>query len=255
MSEIHVSDQAVSPDALRRVAIFRELDDGELDELSRLFVELHVPADYFVIEEGEHSAAFFVIREGGVQVVSDAVGGPMTLLAQLHPGGFFGELGLFGTGKQIASVRTTKPSRLLKISKRDLLGFLARQPAIKRKLQATASYRYSTHVAAAMELGRRREVRIRFNHPVVLRLEDGTTRRATLQDLSIRGLGLDGAPPDWQQDATVRFALGLANGDLDLVGRVTWRHGDQIGMVFERRHPNHDMLIQLTIRMLLESTH
>ncbi len=254
MSEIQISTDTVRPADLRRAAIFRELDNDELAQLSRLFVELQVPADYLVLREGERSEAFYVIRKGTVAVFSDAVGKPVADLAHLGPGDFFGEMGLFGIWKRTASVRSTRETRLLKIASRDLLRFLDRRPEVKRKLEATASYRYSTHVAAALELGRRREVRIGFNHPVSLRLGDGATRLATLINLSIRGLSLDNAPPEWQEGETVSFGLRLPNGELELAGRINWRQGEQVGMRFERTQRNHDMLIQLTIRMLLEAT-
>ncbi len=254
MSRVQVFIDAVTPGDLRLAEVFRELDDEELGRLSRRFIELELPTDCYLIQHGERSDAFYVVREGTVAVFRDAVGEPVQLHAHLHRGDFFGEMGLFGIGEQKASVRTTEPSRVLKVTRRDLLAFLDAYPAIRRKLLATASYRYTTNMAASLELVRRHEVRIRFEHPIVLYLDDGTTKEAVLQNLSLGGLSLEGAPADWQDGESVRFGLGLQNGVLQLAGIVSWRSGDRAGVGFEKTQPNHSMLIQLTIRMLLEKT-
>jgi CRP-like cAMP-binding protein len=254
MPTIQTLTDTLSPSDLRLAEIFREHEDEELSQLCQWFVELKLPADCYLIQEGERSDAFYVIREGTVAVFRDVVGDPVQLLAHLHRGDFFGEMGLFGIGEQQASVRTTVPCRVLKITRRDLLGFLDEHPKIRRKLLAAASYRYTANMAASLELVRRREVRIRFNYPVLLHLQDDTTENATLQNLSLGGLSLQGAPDEWSKGSAVQFGLGLANGVLQLVGRISWRSGDRIGIIFEKTHPNHNMLIQLTIRMLLEQT-
>lgn len=254
MPSIQVSIDSVTPDDLRLAQIFRELDDAELGKLCKRFMELRLPTDCQLIQHGERSDAFFVVREGTVAVFHDVIGEPVYLHAHLGRGDFFGEMGLFGIGEQQVSVRTTEPSRILKVTRHDLLSVLDAHPSIRRKLLATASYRYTANMAASLELVRRHEVRIRFEHPVVLHLDDGTTKEAVLENLSLGGLALDGAPAEWQKGEGVRFGLGLASGVLQLAGTISWRSGERAGVGFEKTQPNHNMLIQMTIRMLLEKT-
>ena len=245
----------VDPSDLHRAAIFFELDENELDQLSRRFVEVHVPVDDFIVQGGgEPSGAFYVIKDGTVAVFNDTLGEPVQLLAQLGPGEFFGEFEILGIGHRSVSVRAVKDTYLLKISKDDLLEFLEQQPVIERKLQAAASSRYVRNVIGTLELARSRKTRIRFAHPVKLRLADDSDHPATLHNLSLGGLSLSQAPARWQPDDVVRFGLGLEAGELELAGRISWRREDRIGMAFVETHRNHNMLLQLTIRMLLEAT-
>jgi len=249
---VTISD-AVHPTDLRYTELFRELSDDELKRLAKWFVKLFVPSEYTIIHEGERSEGFYIVREGSVAVFRDAVGQPVQLLARLHRGDFFGELGLFGMAKRTASVRTTEPSCILKITKRDLLAFLNDQPAIKLTLQCNAVRRYSSNIAATLELGQRREVRIRMYHDVTLRTEDGTSQVVQLENLSLGGMSLGGAPVSWEPNRLVRFGLDLEGGVLELAGRVVWRIKDRVGVAFTKDLPNHDTLIQVTIRSLLES--
>lgn len=246
-------EDAVSRTELRDVALFTDLDDAELDRLAQGFVELRVPADHYIYREGELSDAFYVIREGAVAVFRDAVGEPAQLLVRLRPGDFFGEIGLLGPSTHSTSVRASEPSRLFRIPKEDFLPFLDDHPELKAELEMVATRRHGANLAAALKLGRQREVRMRVNRDVVLRLEDGTAQPARLENLSVGGFCLHGAPPSWQPERSVRFALELGMGTLRLAGRIAWRRGDAVGMAFSEMSANHDAIIQLAIRLLLES--
>ncbi|MCP4654062.1 MAG: cyclic nucleotide-binding domain-containing protein [bacterium] len=246
-------DGAVSCTELRDVALFSNLDDVELERLAKGFVELRVPADHFIHHEDELSDAFYVIREGAVAAFRDAVGEPAQLLARLHQGDFFGEIGLFGTSTHSASVRATEPSRLLRIPKEDFLPFLDDHPEVKAELETVAIRRHGANLAAALKLGQQREVRMRLDRDVVLRLEDGTAHPVRLENLSVGGFCLHGAPQSWQPVQSVGFALELGIGTLRFAGRIAWRRGDAVGMAFTEMSSNHDAIIQLAIHLLLES--
>ncbi len=238
--------------ALRRVALFEDLDEGELARLNRRFVELEVPRHAMVVHDGEPSTGLYVVREGALAVFRQTVGKPVQLLAQLGPGESFGELGIFGEGRHMASVRANEPSRILRITRRDLLDFFGDHPEIEQKLQLAAARRHLANVTAMLELGRRREVRIYLGQPVRLEVAEGEVVSAVLENLSLNGLCLDGAPAEWQPGLNVRFGLGLREGLLRLKGRVLWRREDTVGLLFEKLTPNHDTIIQMAIRVALE---
>lgn len=239
-------------DDLRRVSLFQDLDDREIARLSDRFAELEVPRHQVIAREGDDADGFYVIRRGSVAVFREAVGKPVMLLARLGRGEFFGELGIFGEGKHMASVRASQDSRILKIGRDDLLAFFGDRPEIEQKLRLAAARRHLSQVTAFLDLGRRREVRIHLDQPVQLEIAPGQRHRAVLENLSLGGLSLGDAPASWQAGRTVSFGLGLREGHLQLKGRIVWRLEDSLGMVFEKLTPNHDTLIQMAIRVALE---
>lgn len=239
-------------EVLRPLDLFEDLDDDELRRLARRFVDLEVPTHGVIAREGEEAAGFYVIRSGAVAVFRDAISKPVQLLARLGRGQYFGELSLYGGGRHSASVRASEPSRILRISRDDFLAFLAEHPATEQKFQHAAARRHAANVAMALEHGRRREVRFRCSHPVVLEMPNGAPRRAVLENLSLGGASLRKAPPEWRVGERVSFALGLREGQIHLVGRIAWRIDDTVGIAFIKTLANHDMIIQMAIRVLLE---
>ena len=243
--------QAAAED-LGRVELFRDLDHDELQRLADRFVEIEVEAGRLVLQQGQPSAEFYVLAEGALAVFRDVIGSPVQLLARLHPGDFFGELGLFVEGQNVASVRASEPARVLKISKQGLLRFLEDHPPIFHKLQMAAARRHSANMAAALEMGRRREVRIRCRHEVLIKLEDGEAHPVLIENLSLGGICLSGLPEGWQLGEEVTFWLGIRENEIELHGRVAWLRDGATGLAFVRRSPNHDMIIQMATRLLLE---
>lgn len=237
---------------LRGVALFRDLDASELERLVGRFEALSFPADQLIVSEGEATSGLYVVREGSVAVFRASVGKPVQLLARLGAGDLFGELDIFGEGQHMASVRASEASSVLRIAHQDLLDFFRDHPEIEQKLQLAAARRHLANVTAHLDLGRRREVRIHLGQPIRLELAPGDVRAATLENLSLDGLSLSGAPDDWQVGRTVNFGLGLREGQLQLEGRVVWRRDETLGMAFNKSHPNHDTLIQMAIRVALE---
>lgn len=239
---------------LKLVELFQDLDDAELRRLADWFVELSVPAQRLILQEGKTSEAFFVIAEGAVAVFRDAIGSPVHLLARLGQGDFFGELGLFVDGRHVASVRSTEPCRLLKITKKDLMLFLDDHGHVFHKLQLAAARRHSANLASSLEMGRRREIRIRCSNGVMLRLEDGSEHTVLLENLSLGGVCIRQAPEIWEVGDDVVFFLAIRENEVRLSGRVAWRQGDSLGLAFIKKLPNHDMIIQMATRLLLELT-
>lgn len=237
---------------LKLVELFRELEEGELERLADWFVELSVPSQRLVLQEGKSSEAFFVIAEGSVAVFRDAIGSPVHLLARLGRGDFFGELGLFVDGRHAASVRATEGCRLLKITKKDLLRFLDDHPSVFHKLQLAAARRHSANLASTLELGRRREIRIRCSNEIAMSLDDGTVHQVLLENLSLGGVCIRQAPENWSVGDDVVFYLGIRENEVRLSGRVAWRRGDSLGLAFIKKSKNHDMIIQMATRLLLE---
>jgi CRP/FNR family transcriptional regulator, cyclic AMP receptor protein len=89
-------------DALRRVPLFADLDDGELGQVALLFKERHFAAGETVVKEGADGAAFFLIDSGRAAV--SVRGGER---ADLGPGDHFGEIALIDEGVRSATITAT----------------------------------------------------------------------------------------------------------------------------------------------------
>ncbi len=244
-----VSDAALLQE-LRQTDLFHDLGDEELALLARRVGVYSIPADQYIVHQDQPSEALFLLRDGAVTVVHDAVGQPVQPLALLHRGDFFGEMCLFDA-THTASVRSTEPCRVLRIPKRDLEELLRLRPTLGEELRRVATARFNARIAAIVELGRRREVRVRFCRRLPLLTADGETA-TTLESLSLGGIGLKDVPEAWRGKALVQFGLKIRDQVLRLRGRIVWRRGERVGIELTKSHPNHDAIIQLLISWLRE---
>ena len=248
-----ISRSPVEAGDLRPVGLLRDLDSADLGRLTKLFAELEVPGGSLIVQEGEHADCFFVVAEGALVVFRDTRGEPVQLLDRLYKGDYFGELGLFGGGRHCASVRASVPSRVLRITKEGFLHFLTDHPLILETLQTSAARKHSANVASSLELGRRREVRMRCSREVEIRLAGGETRQVVVENLSVGGICLSGAPQSWEVSQEVSFSIAVRENELHLKGKVVWKFAHGVGISFTKQTPNHDMIVQMAVRLLVES--
>ena len=89
-------------DVLRRVPLFADLDQRELQQAGRLFKERRFSAGETVVKEGSGGAAFFLIETGTATVSARG-----RERAQLGPGDYFGELALIDEGERSATITAT----------------------------------------------------------------------------------------------------------------------------------------------------
>lgn len=253
-----VEETSVMTD-LRDSALFSGVSTSDLELIADLVEAIDVDEEAYVFREGDPADALYIVQQGSVSVFRDTIGLPMQTLAHLRRGEFFGEMGMLCGVERSASVRAIEPTRVMRIDRDKLSQLVERHPILQRRLQATAARRHSANIASALELGRRREVRIRFHHQVTLELENSRSWDATLENLSLGGLCLRGAPEDWEVEEDVEFGLGLKVGMLPLAGRIAWRRADlpqgsSLGLAFNKTSSNHDKLIQMAIHLLLETS-
>ena len=117
-------------DFLRRVSLFKDLEDDQLGRLAALMEEERHPAYKLIFREGDPVDAFYMVREGMVTMFRDVQGKPQQVVARLEECGFFGEMGLLNDkARRYASARTAAPTVLLRVEKPDLIKLLAENPA------------------------------------------------------------------------------------------------------------------------------
>jgi len=242
-------------DFLRKVSLFADLDDAQLERLAGLLKEEHHPAYKLIFREGDPVDAFYLVHDGLVTVFRDQEGKPQQVLARLEEGGFFGEMGLLNDkARRYASARTAAPTTLLRMDKPELIDLLATNPGLELKFRAEVIRRHGMNVSALLGLAGQRDVRIRLGVDAMLEMEDGSRMPVTLENLSLGGVGLSGVPDSWQTGYLVKFRLGRRDEPaiLDVSGTITWREGDTIGIAFGPEAAGNALLVQRALRRFLE---
>jgi MFS family permease len=119
---------AAAAERLRpRVALLAELDllaDADRRALERLAAaaqEIVMPAGQVVIREGDEADALWILADGELAVQASGDGPEPRELAPVTAPGYVGELGLLHGIPRTASVRTLRPSTLLRIGSQDFL--------------------------------------------------------------------------------------------------------------------------------------
>ena len=103
------------PGVLRRVKIFAEFSDEQLEKFIR-FMEVQPVRQWTeIVKQGQHGDAMYLVLEGELRVRL-MIGGKETTLVTLGAGEFFGEIALFDQGPRSADVVANKDSTLLMIA-------------------------------------------------------------------------------------------------------------------------------------------
>lgn len=86
-------------DLLRRVPVFSDLEDRELEAVAESFKQRTFDAGTIIAEEGKGGVGFFVIEDGTAKIT---VGGKEK--GTVGPGDYFGEIALIDDGARTATV-------------------------------------------------------------------------------------------------------------------------------------------------------
>jgi CRP-like cAMP-binding protein len=119
-----------TPDDLKQVPLFAELDSRQLRRLAKHFRARTVPAGTVVVREGEMSGAGFFVVADGEAVVN--VGG--NDVKTVGPGEHFGELALVSEGKRSATITARTELQLYEIPFWDFREFAHANPDVTWKL-------------------------------------------------------------------------------------------------------------------------
>lgn len=121
--------------APQKYRLFAEMEEQDRASLLDLAEQRSYGADQVVVREGEPHEGLFLISDGAVEVLrlGEEPGGAEGLgveesLTRFSTGNFFGDLSVFDPGPASASVRTTRPTRILLIRREILLDFLDSHP-------------------------------------------------------------------------------------------------------------------------------
>lgn len=116
-------------DTLRRVPLFADLDDAELQALAAPMRERTFPAGATVTAEGDPGDGFYVVESGEAEVT---VGG--VRVGALGPGDWFGEIALLMGAGRAATITATTEFRCHGIAPPEFRTVVEGNPGIAWKL-------------------------------------------------------------------------------------------------------------------------
>jgi len=118
-----------SPDLIRAIPIFADLDDAAVTQLASDFIEREFSAGDAIATEGQGGLNFFVVESGSADVT---VGG--TKVGTLGPGASFGEVALVDKSARSATVTATSALRAFALPVWSFRSFAESRPSVTWKL-------------------------------------------------------------------------------------------------------------------------
>src|SRR5262245_20593093 len=141
---------------LKRLALFSDLDAGELHELAEVAQAVQFPASALIFREGEAGDCAYVVVRGSVQVFAIDRNGDEVVLAQLKELDHVGEQSLLPghSGRHNASLRACEDSTLLRIPKAEFQKILTQRQTLKDLLSATGQQQVRANAIRTRRLAR-----------------------------------------------------------------------------------------------------
>ncbi len=127
-------------DFLKKVPLFANLPDEDLDRLCAVVLEEQLPLDEILFNEGDIGDKAYVILEGEIDILKES-GGQTVLLATRKAGEVIGEMSLLDQAPRFASGRTRTDCKLLSISHENLGHLLDSSPSAARVMLSTITNR------------------------------------------------------------------------------------------------------------------
>lgn len=126
----------VPTETLRRVPLFEELDQLELQSIADLMNEANVPSGAIVTAEGGPGDGFFVIESGDAEVTVE--GSPRAVMTA---GDYFGEIALLLGSSRTATVTASTDLRCYALTPWDFRTLVEGAPSIAWKVMQSMAAR------------------------------------------------------------------------------------------------------------------
>lgn len=116
-------------DALRKIPLFRHLSYKEQTAVLSVASTRTFPGGREIVTESQPGEELFVVIKGRVSIEKNGVE-----IAELRAGGHFGEMGLIDNAPRSATVRALEPTRVMVISRPDLMALMKKESILAVKL-------------------------------------------------------------------------------------------------------------------------
>ena len=126
---------------LRRVPLFHQLNEAELERVARAAREKSYPKHSVILFEDDPGDALYIVLHGQVKVVLVGEEGREVILSILKEGDFFGEMALIDDQPRSAHVIATEESHLIVLRRDDFRQCLEESPRIALGLLQALSRR------------------------------------------------------------------------------------------------------------------
>jgi PPM family protein phosphatase len=116
-------------EALRKIPLFRHLTYKEQTAVLSIATTRTFPGGREIVVEGQPGEELFIVIRGRVAIEKNGVE-----IAELRAGGHFGEMGLIDNAPRSATVRATEPTRVMVVSRTDLMNLMKRESILAVKM-------------------------------------------------------------------------------------------------------------------------
>jgi len=127
---------------LQSIPLFESLPRDQRSVVAQHADEIDVDEGTELVRQGEFAYEFFVIEEGGAEVVRDG-----ERVAELGPGDFLGEMGIVSKATRNATVTTTSKSKVIVMTEQDFRSMSRSNPDIASRIEAAVEERCQSLVA------------------------------------------------------------------------------------------------------------
>jgi CRP-like cAMP-binding protein len=126
---------------LKKVSLFENVEDAELERITNLLTSRDVPKDAQIVTQDEPGDALFIIARGRVKVVLYGDNGREVILTILKAGEFFGEMSLVDDMPRSANVIASEDATVLILKRDQFTEHVRKSPAMALNIMAELSKR------------------------------------------------------------------------------------------------------------------
>jgi CRP/FNR family transcriptional regulator, cyclic AMP receptor protein len=125
---------------LEEMPLLAGLGEASLLALARAGRFVQVEKGQFIFFQSDSSEKVYIVRSGLVSIVLESPDGREMVINEMHPGDFFGEVGVLTRQSRSTSAIARTEGVLLELPRQAFLGILEAEPALARRiLEITAN--------------------------------------------------------------------------------------------------------------------
>ena len=117
---------------LKNVVLFKDLSMRDLAMVNSMMHERRYIADEVIFDEGEEGQGLFVVLKGRVKITLPA--NVDTILIELGPGAFFGEVALLDQSVRTAQARAIEDTQIVALFRTEFYSLLETHSAIASRI-------------------------------------------------------------------------------------------------------------------------